>query len=187
LKIRDALFFSPKYRFADLDFSKKEVIIEAFRDRIDGYYLASAKALLAQNRAFAAGLITCAAIDALAVYTIGGRSVHDRFVTWLKRNIPELNEEDEGDPPKVLAERFYEDIRNGLVHECKLMNFVQFDLEQENLLSFDGPVLMVNPRLLLESVEVAFERHCKSLQENPEDYRNVSRLIYKNFHRELTS
>jgi len=187
LKIRDVLFFSPKFRFADLDFSKKQVIIEAYRDRIDGFYLTSARALLAQDRAFVAGLITCATIDALAVYTIGGWSVHDRFVGWLKKNIPELNKKDNGHPPKELAERFYQDIRNGLVHECKLMNFVQFGLEQDDLFSFDGGAMTVNPRRLLESVELAFERHCRSLEESGEHYDNLSKLIYENFKQELTS
>ncbi len=83
MRVGDVLFFSPRFRFADLDFDDQAKLVEAFRDRAFGFYLTPAFKLLQQRDAFAGGLVCCSAIDFLAKYAIGG-GVGYRIIEFLR-------------------------------------------------------------------------------------------------------
>jgi hypothetical protein len=56
-RIGDVLYFSPRYRFHDLDFHEAKAIIEAFQDRVEGFYLLPASRLIEKRHASAGGLV----------------------------------------------------------------------------------------------------------------------------------
>jgi len=45
MKIGDNLYFSHEYKFTQLDWDNKKELIEAFKDRVKGFYLNPAKKL----------------------------------------------------------------------------------------------------------------------------------------------
>ena len=66
MRIRDALYFAPDIKFADLASADTVGLVEAFRARVSGFYLSPASRLLDANDLFAAGLICCAAVEFIA-------------------------------------------------------------------------------------------------------------------------
>jgi hypothetical protein len=158
MRIGDVLYFSPWYRFAELDFDDAETLVDAFRDRVEGFYLLPASRLLDEGHAFAGGLLSCAAIEFIA--TVSGE---DSAPDWIQKNIPEFQKD-----PK-LTERFWNFFRNGLAHEGRVKSFGQgsgqFSFELPEMLTTAGSVMIVNPRSLLDAVRNTFQSYCKNLNE----------------------
>src|SRR5579859_6959152 len=86
MRIRDVLYFSPRYRFEDLNLDDSEKMIAALHDRLTGFYLDPALRLIETNDAFAAGLLCCAAIDFIAL--CAGVDAEQ----WLQENIEAFSE-----------------------------------------------------------------------------------------------
>lgn len=145
MRISDVLYFSPRFKFSDLNFDDKSKLIEAFRDRVENSYLAPASQLLKAHHVFASGLICCAAIEFIA--RISGKKDP---VLWLQNNIADFGAEER------LAARFWGCFRHGLAHEGRVKSFGQFSLELQKMLTSEGAALIVNPQLLLEAVGTAF-------------------------------
>lgn len=160
-RIGNELYFSPVFRFSDLDVGDREKLVEALRDRLMGFYLAPASRLVDTGDAFAAGLLCCAAVGFVALC-----AGDDHPEIWLCKNIGEFR----GD--KKLANRFWKCFRDGLVHEGRVRAFGQFSLEFPHLLNIDGPALVVNPRMLLEAIQKAFHGYFENL-----DATQSARLI----------
>jgi len=49
----DGLHFSPRYRFFQLDFENKELLVDAVKDRVCGFYLNPAKQVNENRSGFA--------------------------------------------------------------------------------------------------------------------------------------
>lgn len=81
MREEDKLHFSPKYIFADIDFDNKEKLIDAFNDRVYGFYLNPAKLLDNNRLGFACGLMCAATIDFLA------RLIYPDFPSKLRTKI----------------------------------------------------------------------------------------------------
>lgn len=163
MRIGDLLYFSPRFRFSDLDVGDAGKLTEAFRDRLMGFYLQPASRLLETGDAFAAGLLCCAAVDFVALCS------GDKPAVWLCENIPDFGDD------RKLAERFWIWFRHGLVHEGRIKAFGQFSLDFPKLLKVVGPALVVNPRLLVDAVCESFERYFQQLDQ-PQSCRLVQRL-----------
>jgi hypothetical protein len=163
-RIGDKLYFSPRFRFSDLDVGDKEKLVEALRDRLMGFYLEPASRLVNTGDAFAAGLLCCAAIGFVALC-----SGEDHPEIWLCKNIREFG----GD--KVLAKKFWKWFRDGLIHEGRVKAFGQFSLEFPNLLNTDGRALVVNPKVLLEAIQKALQRYFENIGET-QSVRLIKRL-----------
>ena len=153
MRIGDVLFFSPRYRFEDLNLDDARMMIAALNDRVAGFYLAPASRLLAANDAFAAGLLCCAAVDFVALCS--GKNPE----TWLYENIGDFGKES-------IANQFWRRFRHGLVHEGRIKSFGEFSLDFPNLVTVIGPALIVNPQRLLEAVQRAFASYVEHLDEN---------------------
>ncbi len=184
MRIGDLLYFSPNYRFGDLDFNDAEGTIEIFRDRVEGFYLQAVGDLLSQDHAFAAGVVCTAVIDLLARHSAGESDGH-RFEEWLERNIPEFARPDPLDPPRTLARRIYKDFRCGLIHEGRIKRMGQFSLSGP-LVRAENGVLIVNPKLLLDALSAAFDRYCSALQANRREYEHLVGTLSRDFEDELT-
>lgn len=88
-------------------------MIEAFEDRVNGFYLKPIEEFNKIGYGFASGIICVTTIDFLARIAIGSDKVGERLRVWLKDNISANDD---------LANRFSKDFRNGLVHEGRIKN-----------------------------------------------------------------
>lgn len=184
MRVREVLYFSPKFRFSEVDFSDPGNLIAAFTDRVEGFYLEPAHRLAEAGDAFACGLVCCASIDFLALY--GGMS-GSRITEWLKKNVPQFDNPDPGDTRRLLAGRFEVDFRNGLAHEGRIKNLGQFSLDQESLLRFVDSSMIVNPGLLLEAIRTAFDKYCADLQSDPGLLQSLIGRLKSDFSQEIAA
>jgi hypothetical protein len=155
MRIGDVLYFSPRYRFSDLDFEKPEIIAKGFQDRVEGFYFIAAKRLIEERHAFAAGLVVCAGVEFVATAWDGQEPAE-----WLHLNVAAFR----NDPS--LAKRFWDRFRHGLTHEGRIRSFGQFSFDIAAIMSEEGHVLIVNPALLLKAVEEAFRNQCETMTTN---------------------
>jgi hypothetical protein len=159
MRVGDVLYFSPRYRFSELDFDDTKALIDAFQDRVEGFYLLPASRLIDEGHAFAGGLVSCAAVEFIA--NISGQISASE---WIQKNLSDFGKDNK------LAERFWNYFRNGLAHEGRVKAFSQgsgqFSLELHQMLTTSGSTLIVNPRLLLEAVQRAFRSYCEYLDES---------------------
>lgn len=165
MRIGDDLYFSPIYKFKDLDFYKKDTLIDAFRDRVNGFYLKPAKFLNDYNHWFGAGLLCVSTIDFLAKIVIGG-GVGSRIETWLSVNIPVFASVDPNNKSQTLAARFCDEFRNGLVHEGRIKNCGQFSNKVNKIFEIKNNVIFVHPQHLINAIDSAFQKYIRDLKSN---------------------
>lgn len=88
-------------------------MIKTFSDRVKGFYLKPARILNKCECAFGTGVLCVTTIDFLARINnpegVGQRDVRQENERWLTENMPKYFDE-------TLAQRFYKEFRNGLVH-----------------------------------------------------------------------
>jgi len=184
MRVGEVLYFSPKFRFSELDFNDAETLIRAFSDRVDGFYLEPARRLLQAGDAFACGLMCCTSIDFLARYeSVTG----SRITEWLKKNVPEFDKPDPQDSRRTVACRFEADFRNGLAHEGRIKNLGQFSLDRRTLLRFVDSAMIVNPCLLLEAIRTAFAKYCTDLQSDQSALENLISRLKSDFSQEIAA
>ena len=186
MRIKDELFFSPKHRFSELDFEDPSGIVEAFRDRVRGFYLDPASRLADSDAAFALGSLCCVTIDFLAKYSLGvDKATKQTFVRWLSRIAPQFQERDPRNDKQPLAMRFYNDFRCGLVHQGRVLNLGQFSFEPKEVVISDQTGIIVNPRLLLDGIDNAFEGYVINLESNSSARGRLIKQLRKDFDQEL--
>jgi len=184
MRTNDVLYFSPKYRFEEIDFDNKEQIIECFNDRVDGFYLEPAEILISNNNkkyAFSVGLICVATIDFLALISTGIKdNVGNRFTKWL------IDEIDEFKSNSNMAKCFYRDFRNGLVHEGRIKNGGQFSYDfKEELINVVDNVLIINPEILLKRIQDAFSRYIELLRKDEAVFEKFKEFLKETFRKEF--
>ncbi len=104
MRVEEAIYFSPKYKFEDIDWNDKDKLIEAFKDRVNGFYLKPAEVLNSSREyGFAAGLLCASTIDFLARISIDGKYSGKRIKKWLCDNITEFKE------TEGASKKFYDD------------------------------------------------------------------------------
>jgi hypothetical protein len=159
MRIGDVLFFSPRYKFAELNFDDTHSLIEAFQDRVYGFYLGPAERCIDAGEAFAGGLICCAAIEFIA-RAFGCEHGSE----WLLARLPDFGHDEK------LTRRFWTLFRDGLAHEGRVKSFGggsgQFSLELPETVTNLDSVVIVNPQLLLKAVMVAFKKSCEEIDGN---------------------
>jgi hypothetical protein len=89
---------------------------------MNGFYLEPAARCAADRHAFAAGVLLVTCIDALARMRFNNPKVGDRIKRFAREELRSFS-------ASGLATRFYEDFRNGLVHEARIKNGGQFSLD----------------------------------------------------------
>jgi len=185
MRIEDELFFSPKIKFIDLKWDNKENLIEAFEDRVTGYYLKPAGILEDNAFAFARGVICVSAIDFISRIETGIGKVRKRFEPWLKDNIQEFDSQDPDNTLQTLALRFYEEFRNGLVHEGRIKNAGQFSYNFQGLVRVEQRVMIVNPKYLLEAIKKAFARYIAKVKGDDSTFPRFRRTLIQDFGKDL--
>lgn len=178
MRIGDELHFSPKYKFSELNWDDKTDVIEAFKDRVEGFYVGPTQKLNRDKDGFAAGLLCVATIDFLARISLDANGVKDRIVKWLRTNIIGFEYPD-------LADRFYEEFRNGLVHEGRIKNAGQFSYEYRKVISVVDGTMLVNPDLLSNAVMSSFQMYLKKLRTDDLIYQALRSTLLSDFKREV--
>lgn len=193
--VEGELYFSPNHTFEKikrfLKQNNREGLIEAFKDRVYGFYLGPArelneiakKALEDRDKkfgfSFSVGLICVATIDFIALFSTRVEDSKFRFVIWLIDNIDEFK-----DNPK-LAVDFYNWYRNGLVHEGRIKEAGQFSYECNRLISVENGIIKINPDKLLEEIERAIEKYIETLRQNNEEFEHFKERLDKKFRKEF--
>jgi len=178
MRIGDVLYFSPSYKFSELDFDDACRLLKAVIDRVEGFYLAPAERSLKAGDAFAGGLICCASIEFIA--TLSGKK--DPGV-WITNNIVDFGNDGK------LANRFWDYFRHGLAHEGRIKSngdvSGQFSLEIPTMVTSAGTVLVVNPQLLLTAVRAAFQAYCRDIDEGKAAH--LAKYLRRLFQREVAA
>jgi len=190
MRIDDQIYFAPGIRFQDLNWDNPLALVDAFKKRVCGLYLIPAQDFITIARndpdvnrlpglAFGCGVLCSTAIDFLAGFEFfPSKNVSVRYEKWLLRRIGMLAQANPGNPKKTLAVRFYEDFRNGLVHEGRIKNASQFSLDQglfqENpLYTIIQGTMIVNPAELLECIRSGLNTY---LDETQFDENSIEKL-----------
>lgn len=147
MRIGEILKFSPNYKYLDLDWDKKECMINAFKDRVKGFYIQPAEKLNKDEKGFAAGVLCITTIDFLAKIDYKERN---QIKKWLKDNIDDFKKPDpDFSGNRTLADRFYDEFRDGLIHEGRIKNGGQFSYEYQVIIKLEDEAMIVNPEILL--------------------------------------
>lgn len=159
MRIENCVYFSPNYKFTDLEWSDENNLVEAFKDRVENYYLQPARQLNDAGHAFASGVISVTTIDFLAGIQTGEEAVGSRIEKWLKTNLEGFQSNENISNFGNTAQRFSKEFRNGLVHEGRIKNGGQFSYEYEQLVRILSPVMIVNPTILVNGISTSFHRY----------------------------
>lgn len=164
MRIQDVVHFSPNFRVLDIDLDNEIHIIESFNDRIVSYYFQPARLLNQHEQnhhlAFASGTITVTAIEAITKLFWNGR-VGDRFRRFAYQ-LPGLRGDDAF--KTLFSIKFYDDFRNGLVHEGRIKESGQFSFDYPFLQTIEAGALVINPAYLLQNVEELYNHILNSIR-----------------------
>lgn len=149
---------TPGISFPEIDLSGKQ-LPQQFAQRIRGYYIAPAVNAATAGYTFASGLILVSSIDALAEIQSGSQGVKSRFCKWTAAELKSFEDPD-------VNKRFYEDFRDGLVHNARVKRGSQFSLDQNATVVYERSILSINPLLLADEVNDALSRFVTKLENN---------------------
>ena len=129
---------------------------------------------------FSAGLICVSVIDFLGRFYFGQcqrrRDTKCRFISWLLKYTGSSFDFD-------LADKFYTDFRNGLVHECRIKNGGEFSLNISNLKEErnGGKHLAINPKILLEEIKNGFKKYLEDLKRDSILFKRLRDCLMTDF------
>jgi hypothetical protein len=176
MKIGNHLYFAPKILFKEVDLDGCQ-LPNQFMHRVAGFYLKPANDCIKRGQAFAAGVLLVTAIDALARIRYGAKvRVANRFKRFAGE---ELQSFADGE----LAKKFYDQFRNGLVHEARLLNGAQFSLETQSAVEQHSGLVLVNPLLLLKEVSEALDAYIALLNNDATELKKLA-LLLRDDHRD---
>jgi len=188
MNINDIIYFSPMYKMKDLKFDDKDIIINAFADRIESYYFVPIRLLNDYRYAYGAGVLLVSLVDAFARYSTSENSVGARIEKWIIDNInlnPYTTSSKKAiEEKETIAKIFYEDFRCGLVHESHIKNGGQFSYEIQSALQSQRGFIIINPILLYEELEKFFINFSKELFANEALYAIFLKRIKGDFEEE---
>ena len=150
MRISDVLYFAPGIPFKQVGLTGAELPGQ-FKCRMAGFYVEPAEQCAQHGYAFAAGVLLVSCIDALARLRFGD-GVGKRFRKFACEELQSFSNDD-------LAERFYEEFRNGLVHEGRLKKGSQFSLDTRATVEQLNGILVVNPTHLGAEVQSALDAY----------------------------
>lgn len=186
MKVENKIYFAPGIEFKTVDWDDYHALVEHFIARVYAYYITPAKKMsewlenaghdpsVLLGIAFGSGVICCTTIDFLARIELNTNAVGIRYTQWLKKYIPEMNNSDPDNDQQTIAERFYGEFRNGLIHEGRVKNAGQFSLDPDpfyppsQVVSFVDHAMVVHPFNLLYTIEAGLHRLCIELHSDPD-------------------
>lgn len=186
MKVGDYLYFSPNVKFRDLKWDEKEILINAFIDRVEGFYLKPAKKLDELKRGFATGVLCVTAVDFIARISTGIKEPRERMVKWLNDNIEQFRGPDPENSENTIAYRFYKDFRNGLVHEGRIKRAGQFSYDFPNeLLKVQKGIIIINPHFLLEAINKSFIEYMDKVEREGIAFQGFRSALEEDFREDV--
>ena len=187
MRIVDKLHFSPKYKFLDLKWDNKKNLTKAFKDRVEGFYIEPTKKLNGDWDVFALGVMCVTTIDFLARIKTGLLdNVGKRFEDWLRSNIKEFDSPDPDNPSRTLAYRFYDEFRNGPVHEGRIKNAGQFSYNfKKELVKVEHEIMVVNPGLLLNAIISSFDKYIHHVENEEFAFHQLRCALIRDFEKDV--
>jgi len=176
MNIKDILYFAPGIRFDEVHLNGPELPLQ-FRRRVAGFYVEPSEECVRRGYAFAAGVLLVSCIDALARLRfpkISDRQNGGRFKRFAQNELQSFSHPD-------LAKRFYDDFRNGLVHEGMLKNGAQFSLDFGKTLKQCGAFLIVNPEYLAKEVSSALDSYVDLLGRDDGEHQRLADKLREDF------
>lgn len=179
---------SPRYYVADWEsiaFSREEdwqKAIDIFRDRIESRYLRYVRQIEGDNNAgFVIMALDCLLIETLQQFYLGEmmtppRKSRDHFISFLTQRGFGTHF------TKETAERFYKDIRNGILHQAEVKGSSKIMVRRELPLvkqSDDKKGIIINRRLFHMQLLNEFEEYISRLKD-PEETE-----LRKNFRKKM--
>lgn len=161
--------FSPSYNVYQMQeevLPNPELLCNAFRERVYGYYIKPAKIV----SAFAQGVLCSTLIDFLAKILYPELSVGNRIRKFLEKKIKFSQEN---------AKSFYYYVRNGLIHEGRVKCGCYLDNEIEDTVQNVNGVLKFNPDIILKELEKWFKEFSLKIVKNEGIYHKVRDYIEK--------
>ncbi len=178
----DDLFFAPGVRSSEVDLVSPG-LAEQYRARIDGFYLAPARLCIERDYAFAAGLLLVSTIDFMAGLQHSAAGLADRSVGADFRRF--AREELQSFHTGELAQRLYDEFRNGLSHEARIKNAGEFSFDWPQTVRLVGGRLCVNPEWLLREIEAAPDRQIAELSRDDEKREKAAERLRTLFTKEF--
>ena len=167
MRVENKLFFAPDIEFKDLRWDDLGFLVDVFAKRVEGFYFAPTEILLGNRQAFGAGVLCATIIDFLAAFSENtNTNVGQRYERWLKQNLGEFAQPNPDDKTVSLAKRFYDEFRNGLVHEGRIKNAGQFSFENESIISFESGAMIIDPRYLFSGIIQAYKTYLDSINQD---------------------
>ena len=187
--LKGELQFSPNHTFKEIDIALKNkdklALIDAFKDRISGFYLNPAKELNKNDfNAFAMGILCVSTIDCLACIINCKPQVGKRFEEWVRKNLTEFDKPNPDNKSKTLAYRFYDEFRCGLVHEGRIKNSGQFSYKYNELVCMLKGVMLVNPDIMLKKINDSFEIYISKVKTEDTEFEKLNDYL-ENFDKEI--
>lgn len=176
MQINKHIFFAPGILLKDLDLNNRASLIDAFKFRVNGYYLRPIKILNKLKSAFPAAIIEFSMIDALARYSSKNNRVGDRIKEMLNNSFKTSSE---------IAEKAYEDFRNGLLHENHIKNCGQLCYETTSSFEMRDNCLIVNPLKLQRQLDDYFTNFIELLSQEDSVYETFINRMYVDFASEI--
>lgn len=181
MRVGDILYFSPNYKFSVLNWDDKKILVDAFKDRVKGFYIEPVEKLNDNKNGFAAVVLCVTTIDFLARITIRANTVGDRIERWLRKYITEFNQMDSNNRSRTRAQRFYEEFRNGLVHEGRIKNCGQFSNNFSELIHMEDKIMVINSVLLLEAIKTSFETYMDNVENDTSLFHQFRCALIRDF------
>jgi hypothetical protein len=149
------------------------------------------KKLNEDKKTFATGVLCGATIDFLARIETGSDKVGERFEYWVRNNINQLNKPNPDNTSQTLAYRFYDEFRNGLIHEGRIKNESQFSYEYPNELvklvnvNGDKSVMIINPNDLLRDIATSSNKYMKKVKNEDFTFQALKCTLIRDFQRDV--
>lgn len=180
MNISDILYFAPGIPFKDVDWEGGK-LPDQFHARIEGFYLEPAECRIETEHAFAAGLLLVSCVDALARLKYRSNNVGQRFKKYLTKDLKDFK--------GALAQRFYDEVGNGLVHEARPKNGAQFTLDSfiNKTLDERGDILLANRKYLIAEVREALRTCIELLKKDEHELRLLSASLMLDLEKDIRS
>lgn len=184
MRLEDALYFSPNFRFDQLDLTNTDLLIAAFEDRVSGFYFKPAFSLSEDAFSFAKGALTLASID-----FIGGYFYDTKPSRRIKEFCAELRSVRVEAPDRVelICKTINDSFRNGLIHNGMIKKLGQFAPDIDYLIEIRDNYSIINPTILLNETQELFSQKIDALKSSKNDRFHFKKQFKESFEAEINS
>lgn len=189
VKINDNYCFSPHFRYEDIDWRDSARVLDAFYDRMMGFYLEPARSVANMSNGsgfFASTLLCAAAVEAMARYTGTKKNGGKRIAAWLERWVPSFKDPSPGGRDS-LGDLFDGYFRNGLAHNALVKSLGQVTTEIEPPVRVQDAKVLVNPVSLVEAIITGLQNQVAQLCSQSSERERFRQRIVECFHSEIES